>query len=81
MTSPQPRRTRRRAVPGPTLPRPGSVAAAAGGGTGRAAPRGISSHRTHHVTTDYSYIHRDLIAAAAVGAVVPAFIVGMSFLV
>ena len=35
----------------------------------------------HHVTTDYSYIHRDLLVAAVVGAVVIAFIVGMSFLV
>ncbi len=79
MTSPQPRRTRRRAVPGPTLPRPGSVTA--GAGTGGSTARSISSHRTHHVTTDYSYIHKDLIAAAAVGVVVIAFIVGMSFLV
>ncbi len=81
MTSPQPRRTRRRAVPGPTLPRPGSVAAVAGAGQGRSAQRSISSHRSHHVTTDYGYIRKDLLSAAAVGAVVIAFIVGMSFLV
>ena len=37
--------------------------------------------RAHHVTTDYSYVHRDLLTVAAIGAVVVAFIVGMSFVV
>lgn len=37
--------------------------------------------RTHHVTNDYSYVHRDLITVAVVGALVIAFIVAMSFVV
>jgi len=36
-------------------------------------------HREHHVTTDYGYVHRDLITVACVGVVVIGFIVGMSF--
>jgi len=38
-------------------------------------------HREHHVTKDYSYVHKDLIAVAVVSTVALAFIVGMSFLV
>jgi hypothetical protein len=35
--------------------------------------------RAHHVTTDYGYVHRDLIMMSAIGALVLAFIVVMSF--
>jgi hypothetical protein len=38
-----------------------------------------SHHRTHHVTTDYSHVHRDLITVCFVGVAVIAFIVAMSF--
>ena len=38
-------------------------------------------HRQHHVTRDYSYVHRDLITVAAIGVVVIGFIIGMSFVV
>jgi hypothetical protein len=31
------------------------------------------------VTQDYSYIHKDLITVAAVGAIVLAFVVALSF--
>ncbi len=79
MTARQPRRTRRRAAPGPSLPRPGALSPAEGGGgsTGRT----ISRHREHHVTTDYGYVRRDLLMIGAVGLTVLAFIIGMSFLV
>jgi hypothetical protein len=36
-------------------------------------------HRAHHVTTDYSHVHRDLISVAIIGVFVIAFIVAMSF--
>lgn len=80
MTAPQPRRTRRRATPGPSLPRPGAVSAVEGG-EDRRARRSISHHREHHISTDYSYVHRDLIAIGAVGAIVLGFILAMSFIV
>lgn len=38
-------------------------------------------HREHHVTKDYSHVHRDLLTIAGVGVVTIAFIVGMTFLV
>ncbi|MCE7927955.1 MAG: hypothetical protein DYG91_05565 [Chloroflexi bacterium CFX7] len=78
MTAPQPRRTRRRAAPGPSLPRPGAASPAEASAARQR--RSISHHREHHVTTDYGYVHRDLIAVAATGAVTLAFVVGMSFL-
>jgi hypothetical protein len=78
MTTRQPRRARRRAAaPATGLPRPVATA------SGRTAPAERSAatlrHREHHVTTDYSYVHKDLILVASVGSVVLAFIVGMSF--
>jgi hypothetical protein len=64
-------------VPASSLPRPDASAATA------AAPRlqraSGPRHREHHVTTDYSYVHRDLLAVAGIGTVVIAFIVAMSF--
>jgi hypothetical protein len=36
-------------------------------------------HREHHVTNDYSYVHRDLLTVLGVGGIVVAFIVAMSF--
>ncbi len=78
MTAPQPRRTRRRATPGPSLPRPGSVSAVEAGSGGQR--RSISHHREHHVTTDYGYVRRDLIAVSVTSAIAVAFVVGMSFL-
>lgn len=82
MTARPPRRTRRRAAPGTSLPRPTGVET---GVTAdrlrerdtRAAPG--SRVQIHHVTTDYSYVRTDLITVAAVTAVTLAFIVGMSF--
>lgn len=35
--------------------------------------------REHHVTTDYSYVHKDLLLVLGVTAVTTAFIVAMSF--
>lgn len=89
MTARQPRRTRRRALPGTTLPRPvpgaafgeddngeseGSVASAR-------TTRRPTRHREHHVTTDYSYVNRDLLTVLVVGLVALGFILGMSFVV
>lgn len=36
--------------------------------------------REHHVTTDYSYVHKDLILVLGVTVVTTAFIVAMSFI-
>jgi hypothetical protein len=80
MTARQPRRTRRRNPPAATLPRPG-VAPEANGAAPAAAhtARRAVGHREHHVTQDYSYVHKDLITVAFVGVVVIAFIIAMSF--
>lgn len=88
MTSPQPRRTRRRAAPASSLPRP--VAGAGGNALNTAAPAPRSTattpaattrHRQHHVTKDYSYVHKDLILVSIFSVAVLAFIVAMSFIV
>ena len=79
MTARQPRRTRRRNVPGATLPRVNIAdEAAASAETGTRVGQG---RREHHVMTDYGYVHRDLLTVAAVGAVVIAFIVAMSYVI
>lgn len=89
MTAQKPRRTRRRAVPASALPRPSTVerdALAAdefdedGAPSGRRAPATLH-HRQHHVTKDYTYVHRDLLTILGVGIVVLAFIVTMSFFI
>lgn len=91
MTARQPRRTRRRLAPANSLPRP---VATSGAATAEAddevsASRATAEHplvrryevhhREHHVTKDYSYVHRDLLTVVGFGAIVIAFIVGMSF--
>ena len=76
MTTRQPRRTRRRQAPATTLPRPlpsGESEAASS-----RAPRHTTGHRTHHVTTDYRYVKKDLWHILAFGSVCTAFIVGMA---
>ncbi|MDZ7728539.1 MAG: hypothetical protein U5Q44_10315 [Dehalococcoidia bacterium] len=80
MTARQPRRTRRRNVPGDSLPGIRS--------TGRSRERaegGAAAHeRTlaeHHVTNDYRYVRKELAMIAGVTAVTVAFILGMSFIV
>ena len=49
----------------------------------RVAPpkrRTFAAHNAqHHVSNSYGYVRTDLLTVAAVGAVVIAFIVGMSF--
>lgn len=82
MTSRQPRRARRRATPAASLPRP----TAAGPESGLSEPAAARlaaarHHREHHVTKDYSHIHRDLLTVLAIGVVAIAFIVGMSFVI
>jgi hypothetical protein len=89
MTARQPRRTRRRLAPANSLPRPVAVAGTAEGSEEQAAPRAAAEHplvrryevhhRQHHVTKDYSYVHRDLLTVLGIGIVVVAFIVAMSF--
>lgn len=87
MTAQKPRRTRRRSVPASALPRPSTVEAeaAAAAEADEDAPSGRQPvtlrHRQHHVTKDYSYIHRDLLTIVGVGVIVIAFIVAMSFVV
>ncbi|MGE3075679.1 MAG: hypothetical protein AB7N24_18335 [Dehalococcoidia bacterium] len=84
MTSPQPRRTRRRAAPATSLPRPVSGSGGNALKTAGTAPVSTATgahHRQHHVTKDYSYVHRDLITVAVIGTAVVGFIVAMSFVV
>lgn len=81
MTARQPRRTRRRVAPASSLPRPLTAEDTA---AGRTQVRGAASslhHRTHHVTKDYSHVHKDLVTVALVGVAVVGFIVAMSFVV
>lgn len=85
MTARQPRRDRRRSSPVSALPRP--VASPDGDqpvtpAAARAAARRTTvHHRQHHVTRDYSYVHKDLLTVSVVGGVVIAFIVAMSFVI
>lgn len=82
MTARQPRRARRRAAPAAALPRPTSTST--GSSLGESASlrsAATQHHREHHVTRDYSHIHRDLLTVLGIGVVVIAFIVGMSFVV
>lgn len=44
-----------------------------------AATRRRAPVRAHHVTTDYSYVHKDLLTVSVISVVILAFIVGMSF--
>jgi hypothetical protein len=84
MTARQPRRTRRRIAPATALPRPVSGDAEANeSAESRSARRNAAMlhHRAHHVTKDYSHVHRDLITVTVVGLAVIGFIVGMSFVV
>lgn len=48
-------------------------------GAASAAQRIPSGSREHHVTADYSYVSRDLMAVTAISVVTLAFIVAMSF--
>ena len=85
MTTPQPRRTRRRvAAPAAALPRPVAGGdAATQAQRASATRRGVSTlhHREHHITKDYSHVKRDLATVVVVGAVVVGFILGMSFVI
>lgn len=80
MATRQPRRTRRRTAPATSLPRPkaNEDAALAGATTPRSARRTAGHHRTHHVTTDYRYVRKDLTAIAVIGGIALAFIFGMA---
>ncbi len=89
MTARQPRRARRRLSPATTLPRPAAMPVAQGAEDEQAQPAGAVTsarvtrrqfqHREHHVTTDYSHVHRDLLTVVVVGILVLSFIFGMSF--
>jgi hypothetical protein len=82
VTARQPRRTRRRAVPGASLPRPTGEEGLAPGDSSRIRQvADTRHHREHHVTKDYSHVHKDLLTVLGVGIVVLAFIFGMSYLV
>jgi len=84
MTARQPRRTRRRAAPAPSLPRPAAGVEVSEREKRSAAIRRNAAalhHREHHVTKDYSHVTRDLLTVTGVGTAVLGFIVAMSFLV
>lgn len=84
MTS-QPTRRRRR-LPTSNVPHqdrtPGASNAAdtAAAVTPRYQRRVPGQMREHHVTTDYSYVHKDLLLVLGVTVVTTAFIVAMSFI-
>lgn len=74
MTMQQPTRRRRRDTS------PGSTQSAEDGS--RPAARRhtpVAGIREHHVTTDYSYVRKDLLLVLAVTVICSAFILGMSF--
>lgn len=79
----QPTRRRRRTSASPNSPTGATATAASAQGTAatsRSTRRAPVTHvREHHVTTDYSYVHKDLILIAGVTTVVLGFIIGMSF--
>ncbi len=77
----QPTRRRRRTSASPNSPTGATAASAQGtAATSRSTRRAPVTHvREHHVTTDYSYVHKDLILIAGVTTVVLGFIIGMSF--
>ncbi len=82
MAARQPRR-RRRSVPAAALPRP-TAAAPTTDQTPAPAPATTSRRRTpavpeHHITTDYSYVRKDLLVIAGVSVVSLGFVVAMSF--
>jgi len=89
MTARQPRRARRRLAAAPALPRPSASAvdespaapALTPAAARAAARRAAVHHREHHVTRDYSHVHRDLITVSVVAVIVIAFVVGMSFVI
>ncbi len=74
-------------MPAASLPRPsagdeGSAFAPTDAArSARGSAESSRRHREHHVTKDYSHVHKDLITVLGVGIVVLAFIFGMSFLV
>ena len=76
MTMQQPTRRRRRTT------QPGQPATPAGEAVARPVRRHpVAAIREHHVTTDYTYVHKDLILVAVVTAICAAFIVAMSFVI
>lgn len=76
---PRPRRTRRRTAPAASLPRPVATEEGALAAPRQAPGRRLAAHhRTHHVTTDYRYVRKDLTAIAVIGSIALAFIVGMA---
>lgn len=89
MTARQPRR-RRRAVPAAALPRPTGTTVADDVDAGTPEPatetargprRRAPIRREHHVTTDYSYVRKDLVVISVISAISLGFVLGMSFLV
>lgn len=83
MTARQPRRTRRRAAPAASLPRPvGGLDAAQQDQRSQSIRRGPNlRHREHHVTKDYSHVTKDLVTVSIVGTIVLGFILAMSVVV
>jgi len=79
MTARQPR-SRRRATPPTSLPRP--TATPDGGPTTERSrgARGVQHHRRHHVTTDYGYVRRDLLALTVFAVAVMAFVVAVAII-
>lgn len=80
MTARQPRRTRRRNVPGDSLPgvRSSGRKPAQAGEAASGSPRALAEH---HVTSDYRYVRKELGMIAVVGVATMGFILAMAFIV
>ncbi|HJP41221.1 MAG TPA: hypothetical protein QGF35_05895 [Dehalococcoidia bacterium] len=82
MSRRQPRRSRRRVAPAPSLPRPtGSETGVSSAPERNTETETEARGRAHHVTTDYRYVRTDLIGIVAVGAVAFGFVIAMAFLI
>lgn len=80
MTSPQPRRTRRRTAPATSLPRPVAGEGSALSATHTATVRPGGRTREHHVMDDFTYVRKDLATVAVVGSICLGLVVAVSFL-
>lgn len=74
----QPARRRRRTTPTGTASTAATAERASRPPLRRSAP--VIGVREHHVTTDYTYVKKDLALVAVVTVITTAFIVGMSFI-
>ena len=81
MTARQPRRARRRNVPGDSLPRIRKGAETHPRGDAPVTTSRRLNQNEHAISTDYRYVRKEMAIIGAVTVVTLAFIVAMSFIV